>query len=607
VAVNRADFLRNFYRKAKRSVEKPRLEGPAAYVFPSDDPRLSAQAELLRILQLQGCEIHRATASFTAVVSSPRKPKKDSDEKDEDKSAAGKPAASKGKEAAKPQKMEKTPPETRSFPAGSYVVRMDQPYSRIADAMLDYQYWSPDDPQKSPYDDTGWTFGELFGVDVRRATDPKVLTTPMERVSSPVASAGGVQGTGPVLAVANNAESALATLRFTLPDATFEAAEEPFEAAGKKFPRGSWLVRNADRAKVDRAAAELGVPVAALPAAPKVATHPLAAPRVALLHTWMWTQDEGWWRQAFDLRKVPYEYISTQVVARTPDLKSRYDVIVFPPTGIGPRLTVQGMPMWGNPIPWKTTELTPNLGKIDSTDDMRPGLDLSGVANLRRFVAEGGLLIVSMDTAELAVQYGLAPGVSIAESDKLKLTGSVVRARTVDASSPIAYGYPESPAVFSFDGPIFNLSNVAGSRSRRRRDDDKERTTGRGTSDDPDFVVGRPLSEPTPEPKAETWEALPLTDEQRRNNPFVIPPAARPRVALRYGDEKELLVSGLLEEGSEIAKHPAVIDAPLEKGHVVLFSNNPFWRGETRGSEALVFNAIVNWDNLNAGRKVAEK
>ena len=58
-------------------------------------------------------------------------------------------------------------PETRTFPAGSYLVRMDQPYSRIADAMLDYQYWSPDDPQKTPYDDTGWTFGELFGV--RRA------------------------------------------------------------------------------------------------------------------------------------------------------------------------------------------------------------------------------------------------------------------------------------------------------------------------------------------------------------------------------------------------------------------------------------------------------
>ena len=65
--------------------------------------------------------------------------------------------------------------ETRTFPAGTYVLRMDQPYSRIADTLLDYQYWAPDDPQQSPYDDTGWTFGELFNVRVVRVTDIKVL------------------------------------------------------------------------------------------------------------------------------------------------------------------------------------------------------------------------------------------------------------------------------------------------------------------------------------------------------------------------------------------------------------------------------------------------
>ena len=62
-----------------------------------------------------------------------------------------------------------------TFPAGSYIIRMDQPYSRIADALLDYQYWSPNDPQKNPYDDTGWTFPEGFTVQAVRVTDPKVL------------------------------------------------------------------------------------------------------------------------------------------------------------------------------------------------------------------------------------------------------------------------------------------------------------------------------------------------------------------------------------------------------------------------------------------------
>ena len=71
-----------------------------------------------------------------------------------------------GGAAAGDAQQQRRPPttETKEFPAGSYIVRMDQPYSRIADALLDYQFWSPNDPQKNPYDDTGWTFPEGFAV-----------------------------------------------------------------------------------------------------------------------------------------------------------------------------------------------------------------------------------------------------------------------------------------------------------------------------------------------------------------------------------------------------------------------------------------------------------
>jgi hypothetical protein len=92
-----------------------------------------------------------------------------------------------------------------------------------------------------------------------------------------------------------------------------------------------------------------------------------------------------------------------------------------------------------------------------------------------------------------------------------------------------------------------------------------------------------------------------------RNPVNVIPPAQRPRVVLRYANNNELLVSGLLDQGAELAQHAAVIDSPLGDGHVLLFSNNPFWRAETKGSYFLVFNAIMNFDSLNAGRKLADK
>jgi hypothetical protein len=172
--------------------------------------------------------------------------------------------------------------------------------------------------------------------------------------------------------------------------------------------------------------------------------------------------------------------------------------------------------------------------------------------------------------------------------------------------SPIAYGYGEGLSIYCDQGLIFNLSNTVGG-GRPRSPEATERPTGRGTAEDPDLPQHRPGMEPPEPPKAEPWQALPLTDEQRRNGIFVIPPQFRPRAVLRYGDAKDLLVSGLLDGGAEIAQRPAVIDVPIGSGHVVLFSNNPIWRGETKGSYFLVFNAILNFDNLNAGRKLDEK
>jgi len=93
------------------------------------------------------------------------------------------------------------------------------------------------------------------------------------------------------------------------------------------------------------------------------------------------------------------------------------------------------------------------------------------------------------------------------------------------------------------------------------------------------------------------------TEEQMRTPLNIIPPDQRPRVALRFADQNQLLVSGLLQGGADIAQRPVVVDVPVEKGHVVLFANNPIWRGETLGSYSMVWNAILNFDSLNAGRK----
>ncbi len=594
---NKTIFLKNFYLKAKRSITKPSNEGPAAYLLPADDPRPGAQAELLNVLQKQGCEISRATAEFTVTVPATkesRRPKSDAAS-----AAKRQPADSEQKAASREV----------TFPSGSYIIRMDQPYSRIADALLDYQYWSPEDPQKTPYDDTGWTFGELFNVRVVRITDTKTLSVPMERVTN-VKARGGISGSGPVFLINNNGEVALASLRYQMKDASIEAAEEPFDAAGRKFNRGSFILRNPDAAALKDTASDLGLEVFAVASAPAGKTHPVRAARVALLHTWLSTQTEGWWREALDNLKIPYDYISTQTAAREPDLRSKYDVILFPPVGRGnPLMVIDGMPTdWGNPIPWKTTPETPNIGKNDSTDDIRPGLGWDGVAHLRDFVRKGGVLITVMDTSNLAVTFGLARGVSLDRPKQMKIIGSVLRTHIVDPESPIAYGFGQDLSVYCDDGPIFDLSSIVGRRGFRHLGPEQgARPTGRGTLEDHDFTPGRPPVEIPEEPHAEPWEAQPVTDEQRRNGISVIPPADRPRVIFRYADDKDLLVSGLAEGGNEIAEHASVIDVPMDSGHVILFSNNPVYRGETIGSYSLVLNAILNFDSLNAGRKLDDK
>src|SRR5205814_4994885 len=122
LASNGQKFLNNFYMKSKRSVEKARTEGPAAWVFPADDPRPAEQARFLNLLQVQGVEVHRLEKELRI------------------------PAAQTSQESVAKPKEEKKPTET-VIPAGSYVVRMDQPYSRLADMALDTQYYSPRDPR----------------------------------------------------------------------------------------------------------------------------------------------------------------------------------------------------------------------------------------------------------------------------------------------------------------------------------------------------------------------------------------------------------------------------------------------------------------------------
>jgi hypothetical protein len=207
--------------------------------------------------------------------------------------------------------------------------------------------------------------------------------------------------------------------------------------------------------------------------------------------------------------------------------------------------------------------------------------------------------------------------------------GSLLRTKLVDETSPLVYGVPDNLAMYSDSGDAFTVSSTAGGGGRggggggapagapgaggggRGGGPGGNRATGRGTPDDPDVVQGRPANEghnlsPLPPPQTvQPWQyALPTEEALKRNPANVIPPQFRPRVAVRFDAQSSLLVSGLLDGGNDIAQRPVVVDVPVGKGHVVLFANNPIWRGETIGSYFMVFNTILNFDSLDAGRKL---
>jgi hypothetical protein len=640
IANNRIYFLRNFYDKSKRSILKPKVEGPAAYVLPASDPRLGAQAEMLRVLQKQGVEISRATAAFT--VNLPVRQQAAGAGGRGGRGGAGGRGAGGGAGAAaagetppgqqpaqQAQPAQPPQPVTREFPAGSYIVRMDQPYSRIADALLDYQYWAPNDPQTRPYDDTGWTFPEGFGVQAIRITDTKILDAPMELVKGEVKAPSGVSGQGTVFAINHNADNTLITLRYRLKDADIQMAEEPFESGGTKFNRGSFIIKGVAQADLDKITNELGLKAHALSDTPSVKTHPARAARVAILHQWSSTQTEGWWRQAFDIYGIPYDYIDPETIKKTENLRDKYDVIIFGPGGS--QSAVEGTPMWRNPIPYKNTPETPNIGTWAQTDDTRIGMGLEGLVHLRNFIDKGGVYVGSNSSASFAVTNNFSYGVSASSpGTATRVVGTLLRTKLVDDTSPIVYGVPDNLAMYSNNGEYFTVSSTAGGGGRgggggmppaaataaggRGGGAGGGRPTGRGTPDDPDVVQGRAADEATNLPPApvrppvQPWQYSLPTDEQLKNNPAnLIPPQFRPRVALRFDAQNTLLVSGLLDGGTDIAQRPVVVDVPVGQGHVVLFANNPIYRGETIGSYFMVFNTILNFDNLNAGRKLDEK
>jgi hypothetical protein len=511
MARNGHRYLDQFYRKGVRAVERGRAkDGPNAFQIPANQARPVEAANLVNLIRFHGLEVHRADRAFKAG----------------------------GVDVA----------------AGDYIVRLDQPYGPLAKSYFSKQDYGPDDPR--PYDDTGWTLQYVRNVALHAITDTAVLRAPMTVMTADAKFRGQVsaaRGAGAYL-IAPTTETGLIQFRLALRDVPMFASEDTFNMDGRLWGRGTTIIPRdgvRDASALAQAAESLGLSVVGVRATPRVARHELDLPRIALVHSWLNTQNEGWVRYAFDVLRIPYTYINVQQL-KDRELLKRFNVIMFPYVSNNAQAIVNGQPMNGPPIPWRKSAETPNLGTIDSTDDVRPGIGLDGMTALSQWLEAGGVLITEGGTAAVFTNYGVTRGVDIVPARQLRASGGIYRGVTKDPRSPIAYGYPDTLAVYFNQTPLFQVD------------------TSTEVPEDQDPA---------------------LTAEQAR---------ARPRVVLGFHQKRDSLrLSGLLVNGEELAGRPAVLDAPVGQGHVVLFAIRPFWRWETQGSFALVFNTILNWNDLN--------
>ncbi|MBK6488352.1 MAG: hypothetical protein IPF98_16160 [Gemmatimonadetes bacterium] len=563
VAKNKETYLENYWLKNKRQVAKGKAGPTYAWVIPAAQRRKGEVAEVVNALRVQGLEFHTATRAFKA--------------------------------------------GTVDVKAGDYIIRADQPYRIIPEMYFSVQNFAPGNPR--PYDDTGWTFQLTRNFKVSEVADSSVLVQAMTMVTRDVAAPGGIEGTGAVVVVEHTTDNNLVKFRFAHPTVRMLAAEDDFTLNGKSFRAGSFIIPAADRASLEPSLRDLGLSAWAVAAAPQVPTHDLDVPRIGYVHSWQRTQDEGWVRAAFDTYGVPYTYFADQKL-RDGNLRARYDVIVYPHVGGSSIAQVNGIAKTtATPLPYRKSAETPNLGALDQSDDIRGGMGIEGLAELAKFVREGGTLLVEGSTTTIFPEFGLTTGITIEEPAALFARGSIMRGLIADRKSPIVYGYDgaQLPVYFN-QGPVISagggglppqLAAFLGGGGGPSQNVTPMATRLRLSEYEADSSAGKPDAGRGATDDVAAIRAMASQFGMNLDE-------GRPRVVMSFPtDATQMLLSGTLQNGQLLSGRAQVVDATVGKGHVVMFGIRPFWRWQTQGTYFLGFNTILNWNDLDAGKASA--
>jgi len=523
-ARNSKEMVRNFYKKGWNSWRKGVDEAPYAYLITEDQGDRRRVADMVGRLLAQRIEVGRAKDAITL--------------------------------------------KEGNFPAGTYVVRLDQPYRNYAVDLLSPQVFPKD--KGEPYDDVSWEFPANFHLTATPTADASIRAAALTPLKETPRPAGSVSGEGPVFLLRDTGQESLFAARYRLSSFAVEIAQHPFRFDGVDFPVGSWILPAKDglAGALHSVASELGLDFVSAPAAPAVAHHAAPVPRIGVWVPWADTDSIGWIRYILDQRGVPYAYVRDEDI-RAGHLRDHMDVLLYGHVDLELAEQIEGLPKRWGPMPFKKTPQTPSFGTPAESDDITGGIGYAGLAEIQRFVDNGGLLVTLGSGSMLALNGGLVRGVrsvaggvprstagggaasaAAAQNSATRTPGSHVRVTFARPDHPVAYGYPVHTHVFRQNFPLYNA------------------------------------------PRAWLRMAYCTT--------CLDGPEDRSGIVLEWGDSAgaPFVVSGQAWGEENLLGRPAILDMPAGRGHVVSFNFNPFHRDMNRGDHRLVWNAILNWQAI---------
>ncbi len=409
-AIDRVQFLSDFYAISDHAVHP--ASGPYAYVISQTQTDPAMTYRLVKTLHDAGVEIQQSTAAFTA---------------------GGK-----------------------SYPAGSYVVALNQPYRNFAKTVLERQKYPdlreyPGGPPQRPYDVTGTTLPLFFGVeavavDERFTVQARPLATIPSLAPGSVADAGA---SGYVLEDTTN--NSLYALFALLKDGV-----KAYRLTGDAYPKGTIYLPPQPELQLKSKAVAKKFAVSFAPARKDLGGTALAvkAPRVGLYKSWVASLDEGWTRFILDTNGVPYQTV-VDADLRKGDLNSRFDAIILPDNAPNAILTGSFGEGRGGGANRLTYPPVPA--------EYRGGLGPQGTAALKAFVENGGTVITNNHAAGVYARKdnpNLMNALEGVASKEFYCPGSILEV-AVDTSNPIGFGSTPTVPIFFETGPAFKVAGDA--------------------------------------------------------------------------------------------------------------------------------------------------